>query len=221
GADSFAESTPVATSEGLKPIGDLKTGDRVLARSEETGAYAFEPITQVFRHQDPMKVHLTLEDPATGATEVIETTPEHPFHVPGRGFVPAGSLKPDDEVSRAPSNEPAASSSLVRLIAGQSTPPEVLRVKTLTFENQPFLAYNFEVGEDHTFFVGVGRAWVHNGKCGKNARELRKNMEDAGVEFRSGEAAGHIVPSTGKKGRWAIGADSRKVLNRNGVKINE
>ena len=141
--------------------------------------------------------------------------------MPGRGFVPAGSLKPDDEVSRAPSNEPAASSSLVRLIAGQSTPPEVLRVKTLTFENQPFLAYNFEIGEDHTFFVGVGRAWVHNGKCGKNARDLRKNMEDAGVEFRSGEAAGHIVPSTGKKGRWAIGADSRKVLNRNGVKINE
>jgi hypothetical protein len=59
-ADSFAESTPVTTSEGLKPIGDLKTGDRVLARSEETGAYAFEPITQVFRHQDPVKVHRSM-----------------------------------------------------------------------------------------------------------------------------------------------------------------
>ena len=68
---SFAEGTPVATSDGLKPIGELKTGDRVLARSEETGAYAFEPITQVFRHQDPVKVYLTLEDPTTGATEAI------------------------------------------------------------------------------------------------------------------------------------------------------
>ena len=181
-ADSFAESTPVATSEGLKPIGDLKTGDRVLARSEETGAYAFEPITQVFRHQDPMKVHLTLEDPATGATEVIETTPEHPFHVPGRGFVPAGSLKPDDAVSRAD----AGSSSVVRLIFDQSGTLEVLRVKNLTYDNQPFLAYNLEVGEDHTFFVGTIRAWVHNG-CGNFVSATTQRMK-ARVEIKDGIA---------------------------------
>jgi len=39
---------------------------------------------------------------------------------------------------------------------------DVLRVKTLTFENQPFSAYNLEVAEDHTFFIGAERAWVHN-----------------------------------------------------------
>jgi hypothetical protein len=56
----------------------------------------------------------------------------------------------------------AGVSSVVRLIASQSDRLEVLRVKTLTFENKPFLAYNLEVGEDHTFFVGTTRAWVHN-----------------------------------------------------------
>ncbi|MBO0879585.1 MAG: hypothetical protein J2P17_04285, partial [Mycobacterium sp.] len=160
GCNSFAEDTPVTTLEGLRPIGELKIGDRVLARSEETGTYTFEPITQVFRHQDPVKVHLTLEDPATGVTEVVETTPQHPFQVPGRGFVPAESLKPNEAVSRAP----AGTSSLVR--SGRSDTSDVLRVKTLTFENQPFWAYNLEVGEDHTFFVGESRAWVHNaGPC--------------------------------------------------------
>jgi hypothetical protein len=167
----------------LKPIGDLKTGDRVLARSEETGAYAFEPITQVFRHQDPVKVHLTLEDPATGATEVIETTPEHPFHVPLRGFVPAGSLKPDDAVSRAD----AGSSSVVRLISDQSGTLEVLRVKNLTFDNQPFLAYNLEVGEDHTFFVGAIRAWVHNNGCVNFVSATTERMK-ARVNIKDGIA---------------------------------
>jgi len=179
---SFSETTPVSTAEGLKPIGELKTGDRVLARNEVTGTYAFEPITQVFRHQDPVKVHLTLEDPATGATEVIETTPEHPFHVAGRGFVPVALLKPNDAVSRA-SDEPASTSSVVRLIAGRSDMSDVLRVSSLIFENRPFWAYNLEVGEDHTFFVGANRAWVHNGPCGKFVGSV---LRPAGEKFGGG-----------------------------------
>src|SRR5262249_48345347 len=158
GCSSFAETTPVATLDGLRPISELKAGDSVLAQNEVTGAYAFEPITKVFRHQDPVKVHLTLEDLATGATEVIETTPEHPFHVPARGFVPAASLKPGDAISRAA----ASASSVVRLTSGRADTSEVLRVKTLAFEDQPFWAYNLEVSEHHTFFVGASRAWVHN-----------------------------------------------------------
>jgi len=169
---SFSEATPVTTIDGLKPIGELKIGDRVLARSEETGTYAFEPITEVFRHQDPVKLRLTLEDPSTGATEVIETTPDHSFHVPGRGFVPAGSLKPDDTISRAA----AGVASVVRLMSNSGEPSEVLRVKTLTFENQPFSAYDLEVGQDHTFFVGSGRAWVHNITCLEVIKKLQERL---------------------------------------------
>jgi hypothetical protein len=54
GCDSFDAATPVSTIDGLKFIGELKTGDRVLARSEEMGSYAFERITQVFSHEDPV-----------------------------------------------------------------------------------------------------------------------------------------------------------------------
>jgi hypothetical protein len=166
---SFAETTPVTTSEGLKPIGELKNGDAVLARNEMTGAYAFEPVTQVYRHQDPVKVRLTLEDPATGAAEVVETTPEHSFYVPGLGFVEAAALTPGDHVSRAPSAEPP-SVSIVRLINLNDT-SDALRVKALSLEYQPFWAYNLEVADYHTFFVGADRAWVHNPKCNLNSNE--------------------------------------------------
>src|SRR5262249_28225647 len=159
---SFAETTLVTTSEGLKPIGDVKIGERVLARSEATGEYAFEPVTQVLRHQDPLKVYLTLEDPATGSTEIIETTPLHLFHAPGYGFIPAAALEAGNPVSRALSDKPISTFAVAQLIADRNDMSDVLRVKTLTFENQPFSAYNLEVGEDHTFFVGAERAWVHN-----------------------------------------------------------
>ena len=162
---SFAEATPVTTAEGLRPIGELKIGDRVLARDEMTGAARFKPITQVFRHLDPIKVHLTLEDLATGTTEVIETTPEHPFHVPGRGFVAAAALKPGGAVSKAPSAAPLGKFSVVTLRTDLTDTSGALRVKALTLEDQPFLAYNLEVADDHSFFVGEARAWVHNGPC--------------------------------------------------------
>jgi hypothetical protein len=184
---SFAEATPVTTLEGLKPIGELKTGDRVLAQDEETGTYAFEPITQVFRHQDPVKVYLTVEEPATGLTEVIETTPDHPFHVPGRGFVPAGSLKSDDTVSRAATG----ASSVVRLMSARSGTSEVLRVKNLTFENEPFWAYNLEVGEDHTFFVGTTHAWVHNGPCLPELKISASKYPELAANIRKAQQAGH------------------------------
>jgi RHS repeat-associated protein len=159
---SFTDVTPVSTPDGLRAIGELKIGDRVLARNEVTGAYSFKPITKVFRHQEQMKVRLTLEDPATGQTDVVETTTEHPFHVPGQGFVAAASLKPGDPVSRALSADPLGTFSVVRLAADLSDTFGALRVKTLTLEDEAFWAYNLAVADDHTYHVGQSRGWVHN-----------------------------------------------------------
>ena len=47
-----------------------------------------------------------------------------------------------------------------------------LRVKALAVEPQPFWAYNLEVADYHTFFVGAGRAWVHNVPCGPILKQL-------------------------------------------------
>jgi RHS repeat-associated protein len=188
---SFGETTPVTTSQGLKPIGDVKPGDRVLARSEATGEYAFEPVIQVFRHHDPVKVYVTLEDPATGSTEIIETTPLHLIHVPGYGFIPVAALEAGDPVSRALSDKPISSSRVAQLIADRNDMSDVLRVKSLTFEDQPFWAYNLEVAEDHTFFVGAYRAWVHN----EGACALVADLTEKGLIKTYEEIGGHHIIS--------------------------
>ncbi|NJO55393.1 MAG: hypothetical protein HC834_02465 [Rhodospirillales bacterium] len=129
-------------------------GDLVLARNETTGAYGFKPIAEVFRHRDPVKLHLTLEDPATGTTEVIETTPGHEFHSPDNGFVAAVTLKPGDLVSRADITEPRPGFSVVRLTADLRDAAGAVRVKALSLEYRPFEAYDLSVADHHTFFVG-------------------------------------------------------------------
>ena len=194
---SFAETTPVTTREGLKPIGDVKTGERVLARSEVTGAYTFEPVTQVYSHQDPVKVRLTLEDPATGAAEVVETTPEHLFYMPGLGFVEAAALTPGDPVSRAPSAEPPVVS-VVRLI-NLNDLSDTLRVEALTLEHQPFWAYNLEVAQDHTFFVGASRAWVHNAGSGCSLFERASSKADEAAAAGGDRGAVAVFKAAGEE----------------------
>ena len=77
-----------------------------------------------------------------GADEAIITTDEHPFHIIGKGFVPAAQLKVSD---------------VVRL-AGDKT-ASVVGVKR---NNIGQLAYNLTVSNDHTYFVGRKNVWVHN-----------------------------------------------------------
>jgi hypothetical protein len=94
-----------------------------------------------------------------------------------------------------------------------------LRVKALTFENQPFWAYNLEVGEDHTFFVGMERAWVHN-SCSLPAPKPANVPWAPGIQlYREGNmtTAEHIFfrhgPSSGfaNVSRFAQGTSLRNV----------
>jgi hypothetical protein len=56
---------------------------------------------------------------------------------------------------------------------------------------------------------------------GQNSAELGRNMALEGRPVEAGDAAAHIVPSTGTKGHWAKGAESRALLERYGVNIND
>ena len=46
----FKEGTFVETEEGLKPIEDIKVGDKVLAYDEETGEQAYKSVVRLFRN---------------------------------------------------------------------------------------------------------------------------------------------------------------------------
>lgn len=60
-----------------------------------------------------------------------------------------------------------------------------------------------------------------NASTSQNAAILGRNMAREGRAAGSGEAAGHIVPSTGSTGHWAAGARSRDLLAAYDIGIND
>jgi hypothetical protein len=127
---SFSGDTEVATPAGARPIGELEPGDEVLAGDPDTGAISVRRVDAVLVHEDAVTGTVTIDG------EPVETTPEHPFRVEGRGFVPAGELEPGDRVETA---------------AGASG-----TVGAVTWDGGPATMWNLTVAVDHTFYVGQG-----------------------------------------------------------------
>ena len=122
-----------------KPIEQVKVGDTVLSKNEQTGEIAAKRVTNVSVRADIWTRKLSFEGGA-----VLETTDEHPLYVGGRGFVKAKEVGIGTSiVTRA-----GPSVQLVSAVAGQAQ-----------------TVYNFEVEDYHTYFVGQGEVWVHN-QCG-------------------------------------------------------
>jgi RHS repeat-associated protein len=139
----FAAGTLVETEDGPMPIESLARGDRVRALDPQTGASSFEPVIRTSARR--VSAALELEVEHDGRVEVLTTTPEHPFFVRNRGFVPAGSLRPGDEVFTSRGGW--------------------ARVSNGIWVEGDRVVYNLEVQSAHTYFVGAVGAWVHNGGC--------------------------------------------------------
>ena len=137
----FVAGTLVATAQGHRPIEEIGEGDFVWSRSEETGELALRPVAQLFVTPDQATVEIEIVS-ESGHLETIGATLEHPFWVPGEGWVPAGRLEPGDEL--------------------WTWRDEWLRVRQVRGSPERETVYNLEVAEDHTYFVGEAEAWVHN-----------------------------------------------------------
>jgi RHS repeat-associated protein len=145
---SFSEDTPVETVNGLEPIGDLQVGDSVVAYDAATGIEADYPISAVLTHLDPVIEQITISD------ETIDTTPDHPFYVEGRGWTPAGELQVGEFLHRADGTSAA--------------------VRAVSWDYRPRTMFNLTVAQAHTYFVGTGHWLVHN-DCGNYSVYLSRN----------------------------------------------
>lgn len=74
----FAAGTPIRTPEGVKPIEDVKPGDLI-------GSAPGALVEEVFQSEQPGFL-LRL------GGKVIRTTAEHPFYVPGKGWITAAEM---------------------------------------------------------------------------------------------------------------------------------
>ena len=132
---SFAAGTLVMTRDGLKPIEELGTGDVVLSRNEITGEQTWKTVLGSFIHEHDDILTLSLETADGKAADSILTTGNHPFYVQGKGWTPAAQLKKGD---------------------GVITATGMLKVKSATWLQSKQIAYNMEVEDFHTYFVGDG-----------------------------------------------------------------
>jgi hypothetical protein len=137
----FAAGTPVLTTDGAKPIEQLKAGDFVLSKDEHDIAGKIEPK----RIEKAYERHAALLDLHIGG-RTIRTTAEHPFYVNERGWTDAGKLRAGD---------------LLATEAGKW-----MEVERISNSGESAPVYNIMVADHHTYFVGERAwgfaVWVHN-----------------------------------------------------------
>jgi RHS repeat-associated protein len=134
--NSFRADTPVVTSEGDQAITTLEIGDYVLAWNETDDSLGYYEDIATIHHTDQIVTELIIDG------EWIETTPEHPFYVEGKGWVEAEDLQTGDRVRQADDT-----TGIVWLQWNYKKTQEM---------------YNLTVDTAHTFFVGDGQWLVHN-----------------------------------------------------------
>ncbi|BFH17417.1 HINT domain-containing protein [Paenibacillus melissococcoides] len=134
----FSAGTPVQTNSGFKPIEGIRVGDFVLTKDERTGKTGYNQVVELFQRQANETYQITVK----GIT--ITTTEEHPFWIPGRGWVEARHLKVGD---------------LLQNPEGKLYPIDRIEIK-----NDSTTVYNFRVEGVHNYFVTELEIWTHN--CG-------------------------------------------------------
>ncbi|MER7952437.1 polymorphic toxin-type HINT domain-containing protein [Streptomyces sp. NPDC096079] len=147
--DSFTGETLVSVEGGkLRPIAQVKVGDKVLATDPQTGKTVYRTVTAVIVTPDDSDfTDLTIESPR--GTGTLTTTWHHPFwNVTTGRWTDASELKTGDSLRRP-----------------DGTTARVLRVRN---HHQEVVTYNLTVADVHTYYVVAGSTpvLVHNSNCG-------------------------------------------------------
>ena len=184
----FVAGTPVAITAGTMPIEQVTVGMMVLARDEATGKTELKPVTQVFRYEGREIYGVVLLDDK-GKASRLEVTDDHPFKVPGQGWVISRDLRPG-----------------MLLESLRHVGLKVIHIEDLG-RTQP--TFNFEVDESHTFFVGEAGVLVHNsGACNLGAAASLAEMKGMGAAEReaaltnAGFARTRVSNSAAKNETW-------------------
>ncbi len=136
----FPEGTLVLTPEGYEEIEDVDEGEFVVAYDEETGELVAREVIKVVRGTTHYWVDIDF------GVETVTATRGHRFWVESEGdWIAAINLKPGMTLREEDGEIRTVLRTYVREIAeAEST-------------------FNFEVAEEHNYFVGLSSVLVHNG----------------------------------------------------------
>ena len=162
GGSCFVAGTEVATPHGPVAIEAILPGQTVLTWDLEAERLVAAPVLACMAHDVGGTLELTV------GSETIRTTSEHPFWVPGSGWLTASDLRPG-----------------IQLLSGSGAR---LTVDAMRRIDGGTTVYNMEVGGLHTYLVSAARVLVHNksniytvvsraADCPRKAHELLEFVE--------------------------------------------
>ena len=146
GTKCFIEGTLILTSVGLVKIEDIKEGDEVWSYNEETKEKELKKVKRLFRNKTKEWLHLTILNEETKTEEEIICTKNHRIYIKNKGWIEANEILENEEVL------------LYNNVIGKVIRKEL---ENLTYEET---TYNFEVEDNHNYYVGEECVLVHN-KC--------------------------------------------------------
>jgi hypothetical protein len=134
----FEKGTLVTTANGGVAIENISKGDKVLSRNDITGEVEEKTVVNTFVKETHKTTKIVVNN------ETIKTTPEHPFYVFGKGYVKAENLRSGD---------------VVVTVNGKKFIVEKVQH---AISEKGVTVYNFEVEDNHNYFVSSIGVLVHN-----------------------------------------------------------
>ena len=136
----FTANTKVLTSTGLANIQDIKAGDTVYSMNMDTNQVEIKKVLQTFKHtclfDELCRVYVD--------NDYVECTTGHKIYTKNKGWMKAYYLEQGDIAVDNFDNEKVVS--------------KVEHIK----QNKDTTVYNFEVEDNHNYFVGNSKILVHN-----------------------------------------------------------
>ncbi|MGH9949797.1 MAG: polymorphic toxin-type HINT domain-containing protein, partial [Pyrinomonadaceae bacterium] len=150
----FVAGTPVLTRDGLVPIEKIELGDEVLSFNEFKGEVEYKPVIQTFERYEKDIIRISVE----GETDSLGVTTDHPFYA---------------RIHRARNHTSSEDDEGEWIVAGQLQVGDELRLASGTWaritnvkkQEKGAKTYNFEVADNHNYFVGRSSLLVHNNNC--------------------------------------------------------
>ena len=165
----FPAGTPVAVKDGYRSIEEIQIGDEVWAWDEASGEVGLKPVLDLMQKDSDHTITIFIDN------EIIETTAEHPFWV-NESWKNAGDLIAGDEISTKNN--------------------KAVEIKNTQLNYVSKKVFNLEVGDWHTYFVGLLEILVHN-----NSQKCLTALMRELVEFTSKKYnIGNVVVLLDKKG---------------------
>ncbi|MBO5413978.1 MAG: Hint domain-containing protein [Clostridia bacterium] len=135
----FVKGTEISTPNGIKNIEDIKVGDKVYTMNMNTYVLEEKEVVQIFNNKVKYNVVKIYTQ-----NDCIECTTGHRIYTKNRGWTEAYYLQENDILIDS-SNKEIAINKIEKLLT-----------------DEELTVYNFEVEDNHNYFVGEDKILVHN-----------------------------------------------------------